>query len=326
MVARSSEFSMIARFFAPLAGEGAYGLTDDAATVRVPAGHELVVTADTVIEGVHFLPNDRPQAVAQKALRVNLSDLAAKGAAPMGYLLALSLGRKQGDAWLREFAHGLALDQKTFGILLIGGDTTATPGPLTITITAFGAVRRGRMIRRAGAKEGDLIFVSGTVGDAGAGLEVLRYKHPRLAAKHRAALTARYRTPTPRLALGRALQGIATAAIDVSDGLIADLGHIAENAKGGAFVIDAARIPLSPAFRAAHGTSDAAIARAAISGDDYEIAFTARPSARARVLAAAKRARTPVTEIGHVEEGRGVYLMGSKGRALPTGRGGFTHF
>jgi thiamine-monophosphate kinase len=326
MSSRSSEFSMIAHVFAPLAGEGAYGLTDDAATVRVPNGHELVVTADTVIEGVHFLAADPPQTVAQKALRVNLSDLATKGATPVGYLLALSLGRKQGDAWLREFAHGLALDQKAFGITLLGGDTTATPGPLTITITAFGSVRTGKMIRRAGAREGDLIFVSGTVGDAGAGLEVLRKRHARLAAKHREALIARYRTPVPRLALGRALQGIATAAIDVSDGLIADLGHIAENAKGGAFVIDAARIPLSAAFRAAHGTGDAAIACAATSGDDYEIVFTARPSARDRVLAAAKRARTPVIEIGHVEDGRGVYLMGSKGRALPTGRGGFTHF
>lgn len=317
---------MIARFFAPLAGDGAYGLTDDVATVSVPKGHELVVTTDTVIEGVHFLAADPAQAVAQKALRVNLSDLAAKGAAPIGYLLALSLGRKQGDAWLREFAHGLALDQKAFGISLLGGDTTATPGPLAITITAFGSVRDGRMIRRTGAREGDLIFVSGTVGDAGAGLDVLKYRHQKLAPKHREALASRYRTPEPRLALGRSLAGIATAAIDVSDGLIADLAHIAENASNGAFVVDAARLPLSPAFRAAKGSDEKARVRAATSGDDYEIAFTARPSARARVLAAARKTRTPVTEIGRVEDGRGVFLVDAKGRALPTGRGGFVHF
>ena len=317
---------MIARFFAPLASDpGAYGLTDDAATSRLPKGHELVVTADAIVEGVHFLKGDPPDTIAQKALRVNLSDLAAKGAVPIGYLLTLSLSRHIDDRWIGSFAHGLAQDQKTFAISLLGGDTTATPGPLSIAITALGSVPAGRMTRRAGARIGDLVFVSGTVGDAGAGLAMLRKNRKRVPLRHRGALIAHYRTPEPRLALGRALVGVASAAIDVSDGLIADLAHIAENCTD-AFVIDASRLPLSSAYRGAFGSDNAARVRAATSGDDYEIAFTARASARARVFAAARKARTPVTEIGHVGDGRGVFLLDVKGRPLPTGRGGFVHF
>ena len=320
---RSSEFDMIGRFFAPLAGEGAFHLMDDAARVRPPGGHDLVVTADAVIEGVHFLGNDPPDLVAKKALRVNLSDLAAKGAEPMGYLLTLCLPRRVDDAWIAAFAAGLAHDQKTFGIVLLGGDTTATPGPLTVAITAFGSVPAGTMIRRAGSKIGDLVFASGTIGDAGAGLSLLKWRVG--SKKGGNALIARYCLPEPRLALGRALRGIASSAVDVSDGLIADIGHLAENATD-AFVIQASRIPLSPAYRAIVGNDDKARAHAATAGDDYELAFTARPTARARVFAAAKRARTRVTEIGHVEEGRGVYLLDAGGRALPTGKGGFVHF
>lgn len=316
---RSSEFVMIARYFVPLAGEGAFGLTDDMALVRPPKGHDLVVTADAVIEGVHFLPGDPPDLIARKALRVNLSDLAAKGAEPIGYLLTLCLPRRADDAWIGAFARGLAHDQKQFGISLLGGDTTATPGPLTIAITAFGSVPSGTMNRRAGSKIGDLIFVSGTIGDAGAGLAASKSR------KKQDALIARYRLPEPRLALGRALRGLATSAIDVSDGLIADIGHLAESGTD-AFVIDAARIPLSPAFRKAIGSDDKARVRAATAGDDYEVAFTCRPNKRAQVLAAAKKSRTPITEIGHVEDGRGVYLIGANGKPLATGKGGFTHF
>jgi thiamine-monophosphate kinase len=317
---------MIARFFAPLArAPGAYGLTDDAATVRVPAGHELVATADAIVEGVHFLKADPPETIAQKALRVNLSDLAAKGAAPIGYLLTLCLPRRIDDSWLGAFVRGLVHDQKAFGISLLGGDTTATPGPLTVAITALGTVRTGKMLRRAGAKIGDCIFVSGTIGDAGAGLHLLKHRGRGVAPRRRDALIARYRTPEPRLALGHALAGIASATIDVSDGLIADLAHIAESCTD-AFTIDAARLPLSSAYRAVRGNDDPARVRAATSGDDYEIAFTAPPRARSRVMAAARKARTPVTEIGRVEDGRGVYLLDARGRPLPTGRGGYTHF
>lgn len=311
---------MIGRYFAPLAGEGAFGLTDDAACVRPPKGHDLVVTADAIVEEVHFLSNDPPDQIARKALRVNLSDLAAKGADPLGYLLTLCLPKRVDDAWLAEFAHGLGQDQKRFGISLLGGDTTATPGPLTVTITAMGSLPAGKMTRRAGSKIGDLIFVSGTIGDAGAGLASLKNKSKKLD-----ALIQRYRLPEPRLALGRALRGLVTSAIDVSDGLVADIGHLAESGTD-AFVIDAARIPLSPAFRSAIGSDDKASVRAATSGDDYELCFTCRPNKRAQVLAAARRTKTPVSEIGHVEDGRGVYLVGANGKPLATGKGGYAHF
>jgi thiamine-monophosphate kinase len=167
---------MVAKLFAPLAAKakGAFGLTDDAATLPVPAGEELVVTVDALVEGVHFLREDPAGLVAKKALRVNLSDLAAKGASPRGYLLALSLPNWVDDGWLTRFAAGLGEDQEKFGVSLLGGDTTSTPGPLTLSITALGSVPKGRMLRRAGAGAGDLVFVSGTIGDAGAGLTLLK--------------------------------------------------------------------------------------------------------------------------------------------------------
>ncbi|MGH6870822.1 MAG: thiamine-phosphate kinase [Rhizomicrobium sp.] len=302
------EFKLIARHFAPLAkARGAFGLADDAATLAPPRGHEIVVTTDALIAGVHFLTGDPPGDIARKALRVNLSDLAAKGAEPLGYLLALALPRTVRDAWLREFARGLAKDQKAFRVALLGGDTTATPGPLTIAITAIGSVPRGRMIRRKGARPGDLVFVSGTIGDAGAGLALLRRKR-----KSPTRPIARYRLPTPRLALGLALRGIATAALDVSDGLVADLGHIAEVSKV-RIAIDAARIP---------GGHDPVAA--ATAGDDYEIAFTA-PN-RAAVVRAAKRARVRVTEVGRVERGRGCVLLDKSGEPIALTRAGYSHF
>ncbi|HEY1631239.1 MAG TPA: thiamine-phosphate kinase [Rhizomicrobium sp.] len=294
---RRGEFAIIADLFAPLATHrGAYRLTDDAATLTPPRGHELVITTDALVEGVHFLPGDR---IARKALRVNLSDLAAKGAKPIGYLVALSLPRKTSQAWLRNFARDLARDQKEFGISLLGGDTTSTPGPLTIAITAIGHVPKGKMLRRKGARPGDRVFVSGTIGDAGAGLALLKKNR-----KSPKAMIERYRLPTPRLALGLALRGIATAALDVSDGLTADLGHIAEVSKV-RILIDAARIPTvhDPVF-------------AATAGDDYEIAFTAPAGTRFK----------GVTEIGRVERGQGVALLDAKGREIPLKKKGYTHF
>jgi len=307
-VSRRGEFEIIARYFAPLAkSPGAFGLTDDAAVIAPPRGHELVVTTDALVAGVHFLPDDPPDTVGRKALRVNLSDLAAKGAVPMGYLLALSLPRNVRDGWLKAFARGLGRDQKTFGVSLLGGDTTATPGPLTIAITAIGSAPKGSLIRRRGARPGDLVFVSGTIGDAGIGLAMAMRKRtaPR-------TLIARYRLPRPRLALGLALRGIATSALDVSDGLVADLGHIADVSRV-RIAIDAARIPTAhePVF-------------AATAGDDYEIAFTARD--RDAVHRAARGARTRVTEIGRVARGDGVALLDTAGRPIRLGRKGYTHF
>jgi thiamine-monophosphate kinase len=322
---RSGEFELIARFFAPLAGNGSFGLEDDAAVISPAPGHELVVKTDGIVESVHFFKNDPPGTIAQKALRVNLSDLAAKGAEPLSYLLTLALPPWVDDPFLAAFASGLAEDQKKFGVVLLGGDTDATPGPLVISITALGQVAVGTMILRGGAKPGDLVFVSGAIGDGGAGLAVLKGDGAKLDARQREALITRYRMPEPRLKLGRQLVGIASAALDVSDGLIADLGHIAD-VSGVRIAVDASRVPLSAEARALWGNSDEAIARAATSGDDYEIAFTAPAAKRAQVQAVAKVAGVQVTEIGRAEVGAGVALLDAKGAALSLKRAGFTHF
>src|SRR5262245_39161326 len=227
---RLGEFAMIAKLLSPLSSNdpGAFGLTDDAATIKVPADQELVVTKDMLVEGMHFLRDDPPDLLAKKALRVNLSDLAAKGATPRNYFLGLSLSPWIGDDWLAEFAEGLADDQKRFSVSLSGGDTTATPGPLTLSITALGTVPTGKMIRRKGARPRDAVFVTGSIGDAGAGLAVLKGEGVGLSDLSRAALISRYQLPEPRVALGPQLLGLASAALDVSDGLLADLGHVAK--------------------------------------------------------------------------------------------------
>jgi thiamine-monophosphate kinase len=318
---RPSEFALIAKLFAPLAqAPGAFGLSDDAAVVPTRAGHEIVVTTDALVEGVHFLADDPPETIAAKALRVNLSDLAAKGAEPAGYFLALSLPARLDMAWLTAFARGLGANGEAFAVPLLGGDTTSTPGPLTLAITALGYVPVGAMIRRSGARVGDGVFVSGTVGDAGGGLEILTARRP--GGEGAQYLVSRYRCPTPRLRLGRALRGVATAALDVSDGLIADLWHIAD-CSGVRICVEAARIPLSPPLRARWGETEAAILRAATAGDDYELAFTA-PDASA-VLAAAAAAGVGVVQIGTVEAGAGVVVVGKNGN-LTVSRAGYTHF
>ena len=319
---RPSEFALIAKLFAPLAKKapGAFGLLDDAATLSPPPSHELVVTTDALVEGVHFLPGDPANQVAKKALRVNLSDLAAKGAEPAGYLMALMLPATTPMAWLRQFAHGLGDDQKEFGLSLLGGDTTATPGPLSIAITALGFVPEGKMIRRAGAAIGDGVFVSGTVGDAGAGLAMLKGK-----AARDDSLIARYRLPEPRLTLGKALRGIASAGLDVSDGLLADLSHIAEVSKV-RIAVTASAVPRSAALRALWGDDAESIVRAATAGDDYELAFAAPAEKKVAVLAAAKAAGVTVSEIGRVEAGSGVVLLDQRGQEIPVSRRGFMHF
>lgn len=311
-----SEFSLIADIFAPLAQtKSALGLQDDVALLRPRAGHELVLTTDAIIAGVDFFPSDPPATIARKALRVNLSDLAAKGAEPLGCLLTLCLPKRIGQSWLRAFARGLAADQKEFGIALLGGDLSSTPGPLTISVTAIGSLPQGRAILRRGAGRGDLVFVSGTIGDSGGGLAALKAK------KRAPFLIDRYRVPQPRLALGRALRGIASAALDVSDGLLADLGHLAD-VSNVHVAVEAARVPLSAALKKAGGD----IVRAATAGDDYEIAFTAPRARRAKVLAAAKASRTPVTQIGFVMPGRGVALLDADGKPLRVAKTGWQHF
>src|SRR5580693_9391108 len=216
------EFERIRRFFAPLAGPGGLGLVDDAALVDCTPGRRLVITADAIVAGVHYLPEDPPDLVARKLLRVNLSDLAAMGAQPLHYVLTTALPTELGREWLARFAEGLREDQDRFGIDLLGGDSVGTAGPAVLSMTAIGEVAAGREIRRSGAEPGDLIWVSGTIGDAFLGLGVLRGGHSQLAQEHRDYLIRRFQVPDPRTVLGPLLSGIVHAMIDVSDGLLAD--------------------------------------------------------------------------------------------------------
>lgn len=319
------EFEVISKIFAPLAGGGAFDLKDDAAVIPARPGFDLVVTTDAVAEGTDFFAFDPAASVAQKALRVNLSDLAAKGATPCYYLLNLALPASITMEWLSAFASGLVADQASFGISLLGGDTARTEGPLSISVTAFGLVPEGRMIRRAGARTGDDVYVTGTIGDSGGGLAIFRRETHALDEAQRDALIARYRVPQPPIAFGANYLGnFAAAAIDVSDGLIADLGHLARSS-GVQLRIDADSIPRSDALRAFWGDDDDAVIRAATAGDDYQIAFTAAPSARETVSNAANECSIPVTRIGSVGPGEGVQLQ-RQGRILPVSRPGYRHF
>lgn len=318
------EFELIEDLFAPIArNPAALGLSDDVALIKPPRGHDIAFTTDAVVAGVHFRPTDPPMAIAKKALRVNLSDLAAKGAEPHAYLLSLSIPQSMELAWLKAFVRGLSQDQKTFQISLVGGDTTRTQGPLTISIAAIGYVPAGKLIKRSGAKHGDLVFVSGAVGDAGAGLEISAHGPARGADARQ--LVGKYLLPEPRLALGQGLRGIATAALDVSDGLLADLGHISDASKVH-IAVDGPKVPLSEAGRRYFGDGRDAIIRATTAGDDYEIAFTCSPRQEARVVALSRSTGVPMTKIGRVVRGRGVSLLDADGHQINVGRGGYSHF
>jgi thiamine-monophosphate kinase len=323
---RSGEFELIAKYFAPLAkGEpGALGLKDDAAYLKPRPGFDLVLTTDAIVEGVHFFPDDPPATVAQKALRVNLSDLAAKGAIARGYLLTLTLPSGIDEVWVAAFAKGLSADQAKFGVALFGGDTTATPGVTTISITALGEVPRGQMLTRGGAQAGDDVWVTGTIGDATLGLKLLKREGFDLAKSHRQLLITRYRVPEPRSKVGPALKGLAHACIDVSDGLMADLGHIAEVSNVG-IEIAVHDVPLSAAAKAAiqRGVE---LGELLSGGDDYELAIAAPSSARSRLLALAVETGVPLTRVGRVVKGRGVTALAADGKPVRTRRMGYTHF
>jgi thiamine-monophosphate kinase len=319
------EFERIARFFAPLAAPGGLRLLDDAALIPGPKGEQYVLKTDAIVAGVHFRPDDPPGEIAQKLLRVNLSDLAAKGAAPVGYLLVTCLPPDCGEAWIEAFAKGLAADQKRFGIKLYGGDSTATPGPATLSVAAFGKLKRGSAILRAGAKPGDLVYVSGTLGDAALGLAALKGALTGLAPIARDFLIRRYRLPEPRLDLGRALAGLAHAAADISDGLVADLGHICTASKLGA-VIEARLVPLSKAAREAIRAEPERIFAALCFGDDYELVFAAPARAAKRIAALSKKLGLPLTQIGRFEKGAGVRVLDASGKPAALPQAGYRHF
>jgi thiamine-monophosphate kinase len=325
MPAGLGEFGRIHRFFAPLAGPGGLGLADDAALVDCPPGHRLVVTVDQAIEGIHYLPDDPPDLIARKLLRRNLSDLAAMGSTPRYYLLTMALPVAVEDSWVGRFAAGLAEDQRRFDITLIGGDSASTSGPTSLTLTAVGDIAEGKEIRRSGAKPGDRVWVSGTIGDAFLGLAVLRDKYPKLAAAARTALIGRFQLPEPRCALGPRLVGIAHALIDVSDGLIADLGHICETS-GVAATVELTCLPLSPAAQSIVATDAALRARLATGGDDYELLFTAPPEADTEITSLSQGLGLAITEIGAIAVGSGVRLVDESGREIPVETAGWRHF
>jgi thiamine-monophosphate kinase len=319
------EFERIRRFFAPLAGPGGLGLLDDAALVDCSPGHRLVMTADAIAAGVHFLPDDPPNLVAKKLLRVNLSDLAAMGAKPVYYLLTTALPAALGADWMEGFARGLAADQQLYGVSLLGGDSVSTPGPATLSLTAIGEVAAGAEIRRSGAQAGDDVWVSGTIGDAYLGLGVLGGEYPQLESQHRAALVRRFQLPEPRVALGPALFGLAHAMIDVSDGLLADLGHICETSQTAAFV-ELAALPMSAAARAVVRLEPGIAPRLATGGDDYELAFTAAPAVAQAVRNLGSGLGVEVTRIGRIERGQGVRLVDAAGQEVAVDNPGYQHF
>ena len=316
-----SEFQLIQQFFqreqAEQPAEGVLlGIGDDCALLQIPAGKQLAVSVDTLVAGVHFPADADPELIAQRALRTNLSDLAAMGATPVGFTLALTLPSAE-PAWLEAFARGLGLMAQQCAIRLIGGDTTR--GPLSLTLTVFGRVPTGRALTRKGAQVGDLLCVGGELGDAAGALPLVlgqRQGEPAVAE----ALLARYWSPMPQLDLGLALRGKATAALDISDGLLADCGHIAA-ASGVALLIEQAQVPISAALRAFAGET---VARqcALSGGDDYRLAFTL-PAAH---LADLQQAGWPVRVIGRVVAGQGVTLLDSQGQPVQLPRSGYQHF
>lgn len=321
------EFELIARHFAPLAAPGGLGLTDDAAILAPPAGHDLVLTKDMLVAGVHFFADDPPAAIARKALRVNLSDLAAKGAAPLGFLLGL--GRPPGldEAWLGAFAAGLGADAAAFGCPLHGGDTVKAP-VLTLSITAFGAVPAGRMVRRQGGAPGDALMVSGTIGDSALGLR-LRLEPAAswaraLAPEHRDFLLDRYLHPQPRCGLALPLLDHASAAMDISDGLVGDCDKLAAHLGR---TIDIARVPMSAAARAVIALEPALLDVALTGGDDYEILAAVPQQSVESFVGLARRSAITITTIGSLtREGEPARWLDGDGRPRDFADRSFRHF
>ena len=321
----SVEDDLIARYFKPIAtNPGALGLTDDAAVLR-GGNDDLVVTTDAIVEGVHFRSSDPPETVAKKALRVNLSDLTAKGATPAGFVLTLAL-REPDERWLSAFASGLAEDAITFDCPLLGGDTVATPGPLTMSITAFGRAPVGGMILRSRAQPGDRIVVSGTIGDAALGLAILSGKVTVDDAAICESLIDRYRVPQPRIPLAEAVRHYARAAMDVSDGLAGDLAKLCI-ASGVSAIIDAAAVPLSEAARGLIEQGQTSFVSAVSGGDDYEVLCTIAKDRWDDFARAARNVGVAVTPIGEIIAGNAApKWLDTKGEDVALPRLSYSHF
>jgi thiamine-monophosphate kinase len=324
----SGEASLIARYFRPLATDpGAFRLEDDAAALK-PDGNDIVVTVDAIVEGVHFLPDDPPDTVARKALRVNLSDLATKGAVPTGFVLTLAL-RSVDDAWLKPFAAALGEDAAQFACPLLGGDTVSTPGPLMVSVTAFGRVPPGKMIHRSGAKPGERVMVTGTIGDAALGLAILRGGKVHAAASDKAArevLIGRYRVPQPRVAMAEIVRDHASASMDVSDGLAGDLAKLCGVSRVSA-VIDLVSIPLSDAARDLVSRGIVGLETLIAGGDDYEILCAVAEDRVEAFAHAARNAGVSVSSIGTVVAGSVVpKFIDAEGREITLERVSYSHF
>lgn len=325
----SGEDSLIGRYFKPLATDpGAFALDDDAAALKA-AGDDIVVTTDAIVEGVHFLPDDPPDTLARKALRVNLSDIAAKGAMPTGFVLTLAL-RKVDETWLGSFAAALGEDARDDGCSLLGGDTVSTPGPVMISITAFGRVAPGRMVHRAGARAGDRIVVTGTIGDAALGLDVLKGGPVAAALAGNATaqemLAARYRVPQPRNGLANAVRDFASSAMDVSDGLAGDLAKLCK-ASGASARVNLADIPLSAPAADLLARDVVGVEAVVSGGDDYEILCTIPEDRLTAFIRAAEAAAIPVTSIGAIVAGLAApRFVDREGRELALQRLSYSHF
>jgi thiamine-monophosphate kinase len=325
----SAEDRLIARYFKPLAtAPGALGLVDDAAILTPPPGCDLVLTTDGVIAGVHFFPHDPPGAIARKVLRMNLSDLAAKGAKPVGFLLSIALPERVEEEWIAAFARTLGSDAEYFGCPLLGGDTDHTPGPLSVTVAAFGTVPHGKMVRRSTAKVGDLVLVTGKIGDAALGLlkrkDSLLEKRWALTDDQSIDLKTRYLLPEPRTALAEAVLHHASAAMDVSDGLVGDLAKLCR-ASGVSAEVDVARVPLSDAAQTALAADPTLIETILTGGDDYEILLTLPPQRLEAFRTAAQLADVNVTEIGRIAAGEGALFI-RDGKPLTFARPSYSHF
>jgi len=324
---RSSEDDLIARYFAPLAGEGGLGLRDDAACISPKSGHDLVLTADALVETVHFLPGDPPGSVARKALGVNVSDLAAKGADPAGFLLSLALPEGWTENWLAGFAAGLGEAAHDFSCPLLGGDTVRAKGALTLSVTAVGQVPAGRMVRRTTAREGDVICVTGTIGDAALGLRLRSAPAwaASLSSEEKAFLTDRYLHPQPRHRLATALRTHARAAMDVSDGLAGDLAKMMR-ASGVTAEVEIDQVPLSPATRVAVQADPGLIDLALTGGDDYEILCTLPEKSLDRFLKEADSVGVALSVIGRVVAGDSLPVFRGQDSERRFDVGSYSHF
>lgn len=325
----SAEQRLIARYFRPLATHpGALGLADDAASLAPPPNCDLVLTTDGVIAGVHFFADDPPDSIGRKALRMNLSDLAAKGAKPIGFLMSVALPGNVEEAWLAAFTSGIGDDARHYKIPLLGGDTDRTPGPTAVSIAAFGAVPHGKMVRRSTAKAGDHVVVTGTIGDAALGVRLRRDgtlgKAWRLSSAMRDHLLDRYLLPQPRNALSDAVLEYASAAMDISDGLAGDLAKLCR-ASSVAAVIDVAGVPLSDAANTAIAADPDSLETALTGGDDYEILLTLPPERLSTFREAARHAGVAITDIGRIEAGQRAQFI-RDGEPMLFTRPAFSHF